>query len=76
VTKREKLAGQVKKGKQISPEDAQTLLKQLGYEIKGTKGSHQTWSNGKNKITILLNKKELPFYLIDQMKQILEEEGL
>ena len=76
MTKKEKRVQEIKRGKLITPSEGQQLLKQLGYESKNTAGSHQTWSNGQNKIVVLLNVKELPGYLIDQLKEIIKEEGL
>lgn len=76
MSKKDKRIQDVKNGKRISPSEAQQLLKQIGYENKNTEGSHQTWSNGKKKIVILLNRKEQPSYLIDQLKEAIEEEGL
>jgi predicted metal-binding protein len=76
MSKKDKRIQDVKNGKRISPSEAQQLLKQIGYENKNTEGSHQTWSNCKKKIVILLNRKEQPSYLIDQLKEAIEEEGL
>ena len=76
MTKKEKLVEEVKSGRRISSKEAQKILQMAGFLEKGTKGDHQSWSNGKRTIAILLNKKELPDYLIDKLKEILEEEGL
>jgi hypothetical protein len=76
MTKQEKLARKVLAGKRISPDEAKTLLKHLGYEVQNTTGSNQTLKKGKNRITILLNKKELPGYLISQLSVLIESDEI
>jgi hypothetical protein len=77
MTKDDKLIDKVKKGSRISDEEADRVLKLIGYSPKKQKSGtrHLVYSNGKRIQVILLDKKELPSYIIRQLQEIIEEEG-
>jgi ATP phosphoribosyltransferase len=78
MTKADKLIEEIKKGKRISADEADKVLKLAGYKPKKQKSGtrHQVYTNGKKILVILLDKKEQPNYIIRQIQEILEEEGL
>lgn len=76
--KKEKLIEEIKNGKRISADEADKALRLAGYEPKKQKSGtrHQVYTNGKKIQVLLLDQKEQPSYIIRQIQEILEEEGL
>ncbi|MEO5971405.1 MAG: type II toxin-antitoxin system HicA family toxin [Bdellovibrionia bacterium] len=70
----EKLLGKLKQGT-IDGKELVTLLTKLGWEMRNQTGSHQTWSNGSSKLTVLAGRIELKRYQIKEAQSILIKEG-
>lgn len=61
----------------IKKKELETLLKRLGYEQQGGKGSHAKWVRpGVDPILIASHSKDLKPYLIRYVTQKLIEAGL
>ena len=78
MTKQQKLIDKVKKGCRISAEESDKFLRLVGYVPRKQKSGtrHIIYSNKKRIVVILLDKKEQPDYIIKQLQEILEDEGL
>ena len=74
MTKQQKLIQKVLEGKTISTDEAIKLLLDLGFikhnQHSGT--SHVTYKKEKEKITLVLNMKELKRYQIKLLQDILK----
>ncbi|OGI00485.1 MAG: hypothetical protein A2Y25_12100 [Candidatus Melainabacteria bacterium GWF2_37_15] len=76
MTKKEKLIQKVLSGT-ISTVEAMKILTQIGYETNSTKGSHQVWRKpGRQPIVLILSKKDLPFFLREQIVEAMRMEGI
>jgi predicted RNA binding protein YcfA (HicA-like mRNA interferase family) len=56
----------------ISADELRTLLKQLGWVLDRTRGSHEIWVKESKTYVLATHKKELKPYLIKQAKVTLE----
>lgn len=75
MSKKDKLIKDVKRGRRISPEEADKLLNHIGYTARNQEGSHKVYTNGKRTISIVQSDKELLKPYIKQLQELLREEG-
>jgi len=72
--KTEKLLEKLR-NKTISAAEARTLLKKLGWALRGTGGSHEQWVGPANeKYTIATHDKDLKQYQIKDLNKLIIKE--
>lgn len=71
MSKAEKLLEKLKDGT-ISASELRTLLKQFGWILARTKGSHEHWRKGGKVITLATHSKDLKPYQIRQVRTAVE----
>ena len=58
----------------IDGRELRTLLKQIGWVLNRTKGSHEVWTKGVKTFILATHSKDLKPYQIKQAKALLLEE--
>ena len=69
----EKLKAKLDNGS-IDARKLRTLLKQLGWALNRTKGSHEVWVKGTETFILATHSKDLKPYQIKQAQNLLLEE--
>ena len=78
MTKKNKLIQKILQGKTISNDEAIKILTTLGFEGKKrirSGSSHKILSKNEMTISLVLNRKELKSYQLEQLQKILKIEG-
>ena len=70
MSKTDKLIEKLNNGT-IDGRELLTLLKRLGWYPLRQVGSHQTWSNGDQSITVIVGRIDLKPYQIKEAKKLL-----
>ena len=68
-----KIILRLKQGSRLSAQETRTILNYLGYNFQRQKGSHEQWVNGGRIFTLACHGKEIPFYILDTLKKMIEE---
>jgi predicted RNA binding protein YcfA (HicA-like mRNA interferase family) len=72
MSKTQKLLEKLRNGT-ISASELRTLMKQLGWKLVRTKGSHEQWVGPQNeKFTLATHSKELKPYQIKEFRKLSE----
>jgi len=69
----EKLKAKLDNGS-IDSKELRTLLKQLGWSLNRTRGSHEVWVKGTKTFILATHSKDLKPYQIKQAQNLLLEE--
>ena len=72
MAKIDKLKVKLKKGSRLSFSEVRTLLKDLGYQLKRQRGSHEQWVKGGKTFTLPFHGKDVPHYILDSLNRLLE----
>ncbi len=78
MTKRDKLIQKILAGKKISNDEAIKVLITLGFQgrIRIRSGSsHKIFTKNEMTINLVLNRKELKLYQLQDLQEILKKEG-
>lgn len=73
MAKKEKLLEKLRK-KSINAKELRTLLKQCGWILHSTKGSHEQWRRGKQRYTLATHNNDLKAYTIRDVIALLKGE--
>jgi|GEM_PF-2383879 len=60
-------------GSRLSARELRSLLRQLGYTLARQRGSHEQWVKSGRTFTIATHGKEVPWYLLDSLRKLIEE---
>ena len=69
-----KLRARLLAGSRLTFAEVGRVLLDLGFIMKRQKGSHQQWVAKGKTFTLSLHGKEVPFYILDDLKKIVEEQ--
>ncbi len=78
MTKKDKLIQKILENKKISTDEAIKILINLGFKSKTrirSGSSHKIFTKEEMTITLVLNRKELKPYQIQDLQEILKKEG-
>jgi len=77
VSKRDKLIKKILIGKSnVSTNDAIKILEMLGFRASKADGSHLTFrKQGSKSVTIILTQNPIKSYLLDKLRDVLNNEG-
>jgi len=67
MTKHEKLFGKLQNGR-INAVELRSLLRQAGWSLNRTKGSHEIWENGPQTFVLATHSKDLKPYQVKLAK--------
>ena len=75
--KHEKLIKRIFEGKSdITPDEAESILKKLDFKSTPTSGSHRTFrKHNRQSVTIVLTQNPLKSYLVEKLQEALKQEG-
>jgi predicted RNA binding protein YcfA (HicA-like mRNA interferase family) len=75
MSKREKLIQKIMDGRNVSYDEAETILSHLGFSVEVTGSHHVFRKNGYSKNVSLKIRAELKNYQIKLLKEVLEDHG-
>lgn len=70
----DKLIQKLFRGTRLSYQEVRKILKNLGYRLARQKGSHEQWVKEGRTFTLASHSKEVPFYILDALKKVIENE--
>ena len=68
-----KLREKLLRGSRLSSQEVRKILQDLGYVLARQKGSHEQWIAGGRTFTLACHGKEVPHYILDALKKLVEE---
>ena len=63
----------LERGSRLSAQEVRALLRGLDYLLVRQKGSHEQWVRQGRTFTLPSHGKEVPFYILDALKKLVEE---
>ena len=66
------LTGKLMSGSRLNARELRSLLRQLGYRLARQRGSHEQWVKSGRTFTIATHGKDVPWYLIDSLRKLIE----
>ena len=70
MASKEKLLEKLRRGN-ISARELRTLMRQEGWELRNTVGSHEHWKKGSTLYTLATHTKDLKRYMVTHARKIL-----
>jgi len=61
-------------GSRLNARELRRLLRQLGYTLARQRGSHEQWVKSGRTFTIATHGKDVPWYLLDSLRKLIEEQ--
>lgn len=70
MSSKKKLLEKLRRGN-ITAKELRTLMKQKGWELRNTVGSHEHWKKGSTLYTLATHTKDLKRYMVKQAQEVL-----